>query len=178
MLAFIIIAIVPGWFAPFDPYALVGHRFTAPGEHPAIAVLVVPADSPVNELQDLAVPSGQPRPSVAVVQGEPSGGALNERAQAIDGEIKNGPEGLRLRPRIDRYSTIEEALQAVVDGTDTAAVVQSTEWETKGLAKQFPTLREGHGITGEIATAGGFILGTNDIGQDVWSRLLWGTPLR
>jgi peptide/nickel transport system permease protein len=111
---------------------------------------------------------------VGVVQGSPTGGALNEQAKAIDDQIKNEPEGLRLRPRINRYPSIEEALQAVADGVDTAAVIQSAEWEG-GLAEQFPTLRQGASITGQVSSSGGFILGTNDIGQDVFSRLLWGT---
>lgn len=175
--AFIIIALVPGWFAPYGPDAIVGSRFLAPGEHPAVPVLIVPVDSSVNDLKDLAVPPDQPRPPVAVVQGVPTGGALNEQAKAIDDQIKNEPGGLRLRPQIDRYATIKQVLQAVVDGTDVAAVIQSTEWEKQGLAQQFPTLREGHTITGEISTAGGFLLGTNDIGQDVLSRLLWGTRI-
>ena len=175
VVGFIVVALVPGLFTSYSPYALVGPRFLAPGEHPAVPVLIVPASSSVNVLKDLAVPAGQPRPGVAVVQGVPTGSALNEQAQAIDNQIRNEPEGLRLRPRIDRYSTIEEALQAVADGTDQAAVVQSTEWENQGLAAQFPTLREAQSITGGIATSGGFILGTNDIGQDVLSRLLWGT---
>jgi peptide/nickel transport system permease protein len=136
-------------------------------------VLVVLANSSINELKDLAVTTDQPRPTVAVVQGVPTAGALNERAQAIDNQIKNEPEGLRLRPRIERFSTLEEALQAVVDGTAQTAVVQSNEFES--IAAQFPTLREAQSITGGTATSGGFILGTNDIGQDVLSRLLWGT---
>ncbi|MGD8402192.1 MAG: ABC transporter permease subunit [Anaerolineales bacterium] len=173
VIAFIIIALFPGWFAPYAPDVLVGHRFLAPGEQPAIPVLVISADSPINELKDLAVPSGEPRPSVAVVQGVPTAGALNEQAQTIDEQIKNEPEGLRLRPRIVRFATIEEVLQAVADGTVQAAVVQSSEFEL--IASQFPMLREGASITGDIATSGGFILGTNDIGQDVFSRLLWGT---
>lgn len=175
VLIFIVVALFPQWFAPFNPDALVGPRFLAPGAHPAVPVLIVPVDSTVNELKDLAVAAGQPRPAVGVVQGLPTGGALNEQAQAIDNAIKDQPGGLRLRPQIDRYSTTEAALQAVVDGKDLAAVIQTTEWEAGGFSKQFPTLREGHTITGEVSTAGGFLLGTNDIGQDVWSRLLWGT---
>jgi peptide/nickel transport system permease protein len=175
VIAFIIIALAPGLFAPYSSDALVGPRFLAPGEHPAVPVLIVPKASSVNVLKDLAVPSDQPRPDVAVVQGVPTSNALNEQSQAIDNQIKNEPGGLRLRPRIDRYSTIEEALQAVVDGNDQAAVIQSTEWEKQGLAAQFPTLREAQSITGGTATSGGFLLGTNDIGQDVFSRLLWGT---
>jgi len=177
VVAFIIVAIVPGWFAPYGPDAIVGPRFLAPGEHPAVPVLIVPADSKVNDLKDLAVPADQPRPSVAVVIGVPTGGALNEQAKAIDEQLRNEPGGLRLRPQIDRYATIDQALQAVVDGTDLAAVIQSTEWEKQGLAQKFPTLREANTITGEISTAGGFLLGTNDIGQDVLSRLLWGTRI-
>ena len=174
VIGFIVVALFPSWFAPYKPDVIVGPRFLAPGEHPAIPVLIVPVDSPINELRDLAVPPGEPRPAVGVVQGVPTSGALNERAQAIDDEIRNQPEGLRLRPRINRYPTIEEALQAVADGNDLAAVIQSTEWEG-GRAEQFPTLREGQSITGEVSSSGGFLMGTNDIGQDVWSRLLWGT---
>lgn len=174
VIVFIIIALFPNLFAPHDPHEIVGPRFLAPGEHPAVPVLIVPVDSPFNELKDLAVPAGESRPPVAVVQGVPTSGALNERAKAIDDEIRNEPEGLRLRPRINRYLTIEEALQSVADGENLAAVIQSTEWEG-GMAEQFPTLQEGQSITGEISSSGGFFLGTNDIGQDVWSRLLWGT---
>ncbi|PIU89973.1 MAG: peptide ABC transporter permease [Anaerolineae bacterium CG03_land_8_20_14_0_80_58_20] len=165
----------PGLFAPHSPDDLVGPRFLAPGAHPDLPALILPSDSPDNELIDLAVPSDQPRPIVAVVQGVPTSGALNEQAQVIDNQIKNEPGGLRLRPRIERYATLEEALQAVVNGKATAAVVQSLEFEA--ISAQFPTLREGASITGERSTAGGFFLGTNDIGQDVLSRLLWGTRI-
>jgi peptide/nickel transport system permease protein len=108
-----------------------------------------------------------------VVQGGNSGSALNDAAQVIDNKIKNEPAGLRLRPVIDRYSTVELALQAVVDGKDNAVVIQSNEF--KDLAAQYPTLRLAQSLTGGAQTAGGFFLGTNDIGQDMWSRILWGT---
>jgi peptide/nickel transport system permease protein len=170
---FIIIAIFPSLFAPYDPSALVGPSFLAPGAYPPVPVLVVPNTSSANSLVDLAVPAGQPRPMISVVQGGNTAGALNDAAKEIDNQIKNESEGLRLRPNIDRYATVEEALQAVVDGNDIAAVVESNEFES--LKDQYPTLREGDSLTGGTKTAGGFLLGTNDIGQDVWSRLLWGT---
>jgi peptide/nickel transport system permease protein len=175
VVGFIVVALLPGFFAPYAPDALVGSRFLAPGEHPAVPVLVVPQDSQVNTLKDLAVGEGVPRAAVAVVAGVPTASALNEEAQKIDGQIRNEPGGLRLRPRIDRYDTLQEALQAVVDGKDQAAVVQSTEFEK--ISAQFSMLHEGQSITGGTANAGGFLLGTNDIGQDVWSRLLWGTQI-
>jgi peptide/nickel transport system permease protein len=172
---FIFVAFFPGLFTPYAPDALVGPSFLAPGAQVDLPILVVLKNSPINKLQDMAVPEGADRPSVAVVQGLPTAGALNEAAQKVDQEIKNQPGGLRLRPRFDRYTSLEAALQAVVDGTDEAAVVQTTEF--KGVKAQFPTLREATSVTGETSTAGGFILGTNDIGQDVLSRLLWGTRI-
>ena len=45
VIGFIVVALVPGLFAPYSPDALVGPRFLAPGEHPAVPVLIVPADS-------------------------------------------------------------------------------------------------------------------------------------
>ncbi len=173
--AFIIVALFPGLFAPHNPDDLVGPRFLAPGARPDLPVLIFPKDVNANELRDLAVASGQPRPSIAVAQGQPASGALNEQAQAIDNQIKNEGNGLRLRPRIERFASTEEALQAILDGAVAAAVVQSVEFEA--IAEQYPDLREGASLEGGIANAGGFILGTNDIGQDVLSRLLWGTRI-
>lgn len=175
VLVFIIVAIFPNLFSPYSPDDLVGPRFLAPGAHPALTVLIVQKDSTVNELKDFAVADGAARPTIGVVQGLSTGGVLNEQAQKIDNQIKNEPGGLRLRPRINRYATLELLLKAVAAGEAQAAVVQSTEFEA--VSAQFPTLREGKGVTGEASSAGGFILGTNDIGQDVLSRLLWGTRI-
>ncbi len=173
VLIFIIIALFPQWFAPYKPSELVGPSFLAPGAYPPVPVLVVLNTSTVNELKDLAVPSSQPRPSIGVIQGGNTAGALNSAAQGIDNQIKNESSALRLRPNINRHATLQEVLQAVVDGTDVAAVVESDEFAR--LKSQFPTLKEGQSIAGGANTSGGFLLGTNDIGQDVLSRLLWGT---
>ena len=172
VVGFIVIAFFPGMFAPFKPDQLVGASFLAPGEQPPVPVLVVLKDSKITDLKDLAATESAARPSIGVVQGLPTAGALNEQAKKIDDQIKNEPGGLRLRPRISRYATLEEAMQAVADGKDQAAIVQSTEFVT--IAAQFPTLREGNSIMGGTAMAGGFLLGTNEIGQDVFSRLIWG----
>jgi len=175
VIAFIIVALLPDPFAPYGPNQIVGASFLAPGETPPVPVLVVPLDSPVEGLQDLAVPQGEGRPSIAVEQGLPTAVALREQAQAIDDQIKNESEDLRLRVRIERYDSLEETLQAVVDGEVHAAVVQSTDFDQ--VAAQFPTLRAAESIMGDTATAGNFLLGTNEIGQDVFSRLIWGAQV-
>lgn len=170
---FFLLALVPGIFSPYGPHDLVGPRFLAPGEVPAVPLLVVQRDSDVEELEDFARPGGEGRVPIAVIQGLPTSGALNEEAQRLDKELRETEEGLRLRPRIERYESREEMLQAVVDGEVEAAVVQSTEFEE--LAGDFPELRAASSITRGRATQGGFIMGTNEIGQDVFSRLIWGT---
>ncbi len=175
VIIFIIIAIVPSLFAPYSPDTQVGPSFLPPGEYPPVPVLVVPITSTVSILSDLAVTSSQPRPIVSVVSGGNSASALNDAAQAIDNQIKNEPAGLRLRPVIDRHPTLEEALQAVADGKANAAVVQSDEF--KAASAQYPGLHQVQTFTGGVQTAGGFLLGTNDIGQDMWSRILWGTRI-
>jgi ABC-type dipeptide/oligopeptide/nickel transport system permease subunit len=138
-------------------------------------VLIVQQDAPFEELRDLAVAEGELRPSIAVEQGLPTASALRQQAQIVDNQLRSEPEGLRLRARIERYTSLEETLQAVIDGVVQAAVVQSSAFEE--VADQFPGLRAGESITGETASAGGFLLGTNEIGQDVFSRLIWGTQV-
>jgi len=174
VVGFIIVAIFPGLFAPYSPDKLVGPRFLAPGEVQIASVLIVPADSKVNQLQDLAMAESTGRAKVGVVQGQPTAGDLNAQAQLIDQRLQGETGGLRFRPIINRYASLQEALQAVVDGIDNAVVIQSTDWI--GLQAQFPTLRETGSITGE-KIAGPFALGTNDIGQDLLSRLIWGTRI-
>jgi peptide/nickel transport system permease protein len=173
VLVFMVIALAPDLFAPYKPDELVGPSFLAPGAYPAVPMLVVPNTSSANSIKDLAVPVSDPRPAVSVIQGGNTAGALNDAAKEIDNLLKNEPEGLRMRPIIDRYPTLEEVLQAVVDGKDVAAVVESDEFAA--IKAQYPTLRDGESLTGGAKTTGGFVLGTNDIGQDVLSRLLWGT---
>lgn len=175
VLGFLIIAFFPGPFAPYGPTEVVGSSFLAPGEQPPVPVLIVPQDAPFEDLQALAVPAGSERPSIAVEQGLPTAGALREQAQMIDDQIRNEPEGLRLRVRIRRYESLDESLQAVLDGDVKSAVVQSDAFEA--VASQYPSLRAAESIMGDTATAGGFLMGTNDIGQDVFSRLIWGAQV-
>lgn len=175
VVVFLIIAFFPDPFAPYGPNEIVGASFLAPGETPPVPVMIVPQDSPINELQELAVPEGSDRPSIAVETGLPTAGALREQAQSIDNQLRNEPDGLRLRVRIERYDTLEDTLQAVLDGEVQAAVVQSTAYEE--IADQYPDLRAAESIMGDTASAGGFLLGTNEIGQDVFSRLIWGAQV-
>lgn len=175
VVGFIVLAIAPGLFAPYPADALVGPRFLAPGQHPDLPMLIVPENSPVTQLRDLAVASGGPKAKVGVVQGVPTASALNEEAQKIDDALKNESGGLRLRPDITRFASLQATLQALADGQLQAAVIRRVEFEQ--VASDYPGLKEASPITGVTASTGGFLLGTNDIGQDVFSRLIWGTRI-
>jgi len=175
VIGFTIIALFPGLFAPYGPNEIVGSSFLAPGKTPPEPVLIVPNESLVMELKELAVPENAPRPSIGVEEGLATATALREQAKIIDDQLKSGSEGLRLRIQIARYTTLEKTLQAVVDGEVQAAVVQFSSF-TK-VADEFPTLRSAETITGKTASAGNFLLGTNEIGQDVFSRLIWGSQV-
>jgi len=177
VLFFILVAIFPSWFAPYTPDTLVGPRFLAPNEIPAVSVLIAPSDSTISSLKDLAVDENADRPKVAVVMGASTSGDLNDTAKQIDADLISEGNGLRLRPVIERYDSLDSALQAVADGTDAVAVIESTEFA--GVSQNYTSLREAGSLTGEVVSTSteGFVMGTNDIGQDIYSRLIYGTRI-
>jgi peptide/nickel transport system permease protein len=129
----------------------------------------------VETLLDLATSDNGDRPAVGVVQGGTEATAVREQAQELDTQLVEEDNGLRLRPRIERFANIQDLLDAVNDGTILAGVVNSDEFNQ--IKSDYPDLRSAASILGETASAGGFIMGTNEIGQDVFSRLLWGTRI-
>lgn len=162
-----ILAAFPGTLAPHAPDAQVGPRFLAPGSRPDQPLLVTRSAAGILTLDELAAEDD--RPVVAVVRGQPTASALRQEAQEIEGA------GERFRPRIVRLDTVDDALAAVSAGEAAAAVIRSPELEE--AAGAFPDLVAGADISGATATSGGFVLGTNQIGQDVLSRLIHGTRI-
>jgi len=171
--AFIFVALFPGLLTPFKFDQVVGTSFLAPGEYPDVPVLIVRSESPVEKLLDLAVPAEAIRPTVGVIQGAPAATAVNEQSKTLDAQLISENKGLRLRPRIERYVTVEELMVAIDTGLVQAGVANLKEFDA--VASSYPSLHSGASITSETASAGGFRMGTNDIGQDVLSRLIWGT---
>jgi peptide/nickel transport system permease protein len=172
---FIFVALFPQWLAPYKFDQIVGTSFLAPRKYPDVPVLITRTDSAIESLRDLAVPADTDRPTVGVIQGSPSAVAVNEQSQVVDAQLVNENSGLRLRPRINRYVTVPELLDAISAGEVIAGVAKVSEFEP--LAVEYPHLRSGTSISGGTATAGGFLMGTNDVGQDVFSRLIWGTRI-
>jgi peptide/nickel transport system permease protein len=160
----IIVGIFPAWFAPYDPREEVGPSLLAPGEPPSGYVLVAPIEATVEGLSDV----GQPQNKIGYVVGTPASQALRE---AIDALIEQ--DGVRYQPRPQRYETIDEGLTDLADGNIDAFIATNTELEN--LAETHPTLEVKTSLR-ETADEG-FVMGTNQIGQDVLSRIIWGTRI-
>lgn len=171
LLLFIItVGLFPGWFAPHDPRAEVGPSLLAPGELSSQYVLVAPRSARVTALAEVGSRDSQ----IGYVVGTPAAQALRGALDELNAEVAAGAgQGVRYQPRPTRYDTLDEALQALAGGAIDAVVAAPENVE--GLLVAYPDL--------EIATSlreaaeRGFLFGTNQIGQDVLSRIIWGTRI-
>ncbi len=168
---FLLLAFLPGLFAPHDPREQVGPRLLAPGELPEVETLVVPADSPAQELADFADTT---RVKVAVLKGTPSSETVRAEADRITERLKAEGSDLRVRVRVVRFEALAEALGALEDGKVDALVASSKALDA--VLADHPDLRTTGPVTaGAAGVVRSFPLGTNQLGQDVLSRLIWGT---
>jgi peptide/nickel transport system permease protein len=171
VLFFIVIAFFPGILAPYDPLEQVGPRFLPPGDVPDAEVLVLRVDSPISSLDELA---GAGRVPTGVVQGAPSSEDIRSEADRITDELDESGSDERVRLKIVRFETLDEVLAAVESGEVELGAGSSQEMEP--LMVDYPELAIAGPITGEKGGKS-FPLGTNQIGQDVLSRLAWGARI-
>jgi peptide/nickel transport system permease protein len=171
VLVLTVIALFPSWFAPHDPRAQVGSRTLAPGEVPAVEVLVAREDSGIVAIADLVsddrvpygVVVGTPSSEVARIEAEEVSAA--RRAQGLDGQV---------RLRLTRYDELSALLEAIVSGEAAAGGASTVGLEA--VLDDYPELVVvGPVSADETRSTRSFFLGTNQLGQDVWSRLIWGT---
>jgi peptide/nickel transport system permease protein len=165
LLFIIFVGIFPQWFAPYDPRAEVGPSLLAPGEPPSAFLLVTMEDAAIDHLSQIADSSN----NIGFVVASPASQALRE---ALDELNANAPEGVRYQPRPRRYETIEEALDALQAGEIDGVVASPQELE--GVIDNYPNM-----VTEGLREEGssGFVMGTNQIGQDVLSRIIYGTRI-
>lgn len=169
LLFVIIVGIFPQWFAPYDPRAEVGPSLLAPGEAPSAFVLVMPKDSPVTQFKEIA----SSKNNVGIVIASSSSQALREAVDALNEEAEaEGQTGV-YNPRPRRFETIDEGLHALAAGEVDGFVASPSELE--GVLENYPELE----ITGALRDEAnkGFVFGTNQIGQDIFSRIIWGTRI-
>lgn len=162
----IIIGVFPQWFAPYDPRAEVGPSLLAPGDVPSEYVLVSTIDRGEITLVDIA----DKKNNIGFIVGSPASQAVREVLTELNDEA---PEGVRYQPRQRRYETLEEGL-AALDAGDLDGFVVAPDVLGDAL-EPYPNLQ----VAGTLREQGskGFFMGTNQIGQDVFSRIIWGTRI-
>ena len=165
----VLVGIFPQWFAPYDPRAEVGPSLLAPGEPPVEYVLITVAASGVTDIREVATSADQ----IGFVIGSPASQALREVTDRITDEDQAAGLDIRYQPRPIRYEFLEDGLAALANGEINAFVVEPEVFEA--VSDEYPSLA----IASLLRPAGdaGFILGTNQIGQDIFSRIIWGTRI-
>ena len=162
----IIVGIFPQWFAPYDPSAEVGPSLLAPGQTPSAYVLVAPIEAGNITVKDI----GEKTNNIGYIIGSPASQALREVTDELNA---SAPEGVRYQPRQNRFETLEEGLDALAAGEIDGFVVAP---DVLGdILDNYPTLQVANTLREEESK--GFVMGTNQIGQDVFSRIIWGTRI-
>ncbi|MBN1263951.1 MAG: ABC transporter permease subunit [Anaerolineales bacterium] len=169
LLFFILIGLFPQWFAPYDPRVEVGPSLLAPGELPADFILVAAQSAGVESLRDV----GSKDHRIGYLIGSPASQALREGLVEITETDQDAGMDVRYQPRPQRFESIQEGLDALAAGEINAFVMGPHEWQP--LEAQYETLEEVGALQENSQTS--FTLGTNQIGQDVLSRLIWGTRI-
>jgi peptide/nickel transport system permease protein len=162
----IIVGIFPQWFAPYDPRAEVGPSLLQPGEPPASFLLITSVGRGDIQLRDIASRDN----NIGFIIGSAASQAFRE---AVDTLNETAPEGVRYQPRQQRYENLIEGFDSLVAGEIDGFIASPDELgETLG---DYPELQ----LAGTLREEGerGFIFGTNQIGQDVFSRIIWGTRI-
>ena len=170
LLLFIItVGVFPQWFAPFDPREEVGPSLLAPGEEaPGLNVLVL-ASSDAQEFADVATKTN----TVGYLMGSPATQTIRDTVSSLNDEAEEQGLGNIYQPRSTRFETLEEGLASLNAGEIDAFVASEDELgDTQIEASGYKELNI---LSGSKASS--FVLGTNQIGQDILSRIIWGTRI-
>ncbi len=169
LLGILALGIAPKAFAPNDPRAEVGPSLLGPGELPNAFVLVVPSDSGVESLRDL----GSRDQRIGYTMGTAASQALREAVDRLEEEDQARGLDVRYQPRKTRFQTLDEGLEALRAGEIMGYVVSNTVFAEAEDA--YPDLAMVSTVS--AGATEGFVLGTNQLGQDVLSRTIWGTRI-
>ena len=169
LLFIIIVGIFPQWFAPFDPREEVGPSLLAPGEEaPGLKVLVL-QDSSAEGFEDIATKTNK----VGYLMGSVATQTLREVVSNLNEISDEAGLGNIYQPRSTRYETLEEGLAELEAGEIDSFIGSDEELgDTDIEGSGFRILEQ---LSGSKASS--FILGTNQIGQDIFSRIIWGTRI-
>ena len=167
---FLLMAIVPSLFTTYAPREEVGPALLAPGEATQAQILIVPEGSEYEALRDFAEPSDR----IGIVQGSDAYKAVDDATTLLaEQDRAAGDEDSRYTPRRLRFERLEEAVFALENG-DIDAIVEGSITLEPVLAANPQFVSRG-ALPGQEQAS--FLLGTNQIGHDVFSRLIYGARI-
>jgi peptide/nickel transport system permease protein len=169
LIAILFIGFFPQWFAPFDPKEEVGPSLLGPGEKAPGLLVLVPAESTAESFADIAGKKSK----LGYLMGSPATQTIRDAVKILNEEATEQGLGNIYQPRSNRYETIEEGLQGLDDG-DIDGFIGSRSELGDNLESR-TDLRLLEELSGSKASS--FVLGTNQIGQDILSRIIWGTRI-
>jgi peptide/nickel transport system permease protein len=163
LLFIVIVGIFPQWFAPYDPRAEVGPSLLAPGEMAPAYELITLADREIESIRDI---SGTDN-NIGYVVGTNTSQALREAVEEI-----SDADGVDYQPRPRRYETLNEAFDDLAAGNIDAVITEPLDVTT--IEEEYPGF-----VASPLRSEGdiGYVFGTNQLGQDILSRIIWGTRI-
>jgi peptide/nickel transport system permease protein len=169
LITIIVIGIFPQWFAPHDPREEVGPSLLGPNEETPTFLLLVDQSSEAASFADIAGVKNK----IGYTVGSQSTQAMRDTLDRLNAQAEEEGLDIVYQPRGERYETVEEGLIAVSAGEVDGFL--SSEEELGDLLPQFDNLIVLEELRSSKAKS--FLLGTNQIGQDILSRIIWGTRI-
>jgi len=170
MLLFIItVGIFPQWFAPHDPREEVGPSLLAPGEETPSFIVLAGSDSDAIKFADIAGRKNK----VGYIMGSQATQAMRDTLDRLNTQAEEEGIDIIYQPRGGRYETIDEGLEDLTNGKLDGFI--ASEEELNVAETDFSNFVRIDELRSSKADS--FILGTNQIGQDILSRIIWGTRI-
>jgi peptide/nickel transport system permease protein len=165
----IILGIFPQWFAPYNPREEVGPSLLGPGEPAPGLMILVNSNSTAKDFEDVATKQHK----IGYLMGSAATQTLRDSVSKLNAEAEKKGLGNPYQPRSTRYETIKEGLDGLKNGDVDSFIVSHEEIGDISISDYgFVVLAE---LSGSKASS--FFLGTNQIGQDILSRIIWGTRI-
>ena len=165
----IIVGVFPQWFAPHDPRKEVGPSLLGPGEETPTFILLVDHTSDATSFADIA----EVKNKIGYTMGSQSTQAMRDTLDRLNTKADEEGIGIVYQPRGSRFETVEEGLEAVSAGEVDGFI--TSEEEIGEVISELDNLIVLEELRSSKAKS--FVLGTNQIGQDIFSRIIWGTRI-
>jgi ABC-type dipeptide/oligopeptide/nickel transport system permease subunit len=165
----ILLGVFPQWFAPYDPREEVGPSLLKPGEKTPSFSVLVDENNKIATFQDIAKQTYK----IGYLMGSQAAQAIRDTVGRLNEQAEEEGVDIRYNPRGSRYENIEEGLEALSAGDINGFIASDSE--LGNILDQYPNISVADQLRSSKAEY--FILGTNQLGQDILSRIIWGTRI-